>query len=132
MPSARLAGQVLRMNEDGFVLPTQVPQQALLGDAFGHHPQRAPLQPLEPPVLLLVVFVMPAIALDAVERVAELAHEPAEEPAVVVRGRAGGILVRDFAIQLVAVAADRDEEHLHARPSYDRTRRWFVPPGRLL
>src|SRR4030095_7881369 len=124
--------QVLRMNENGFVLPTQVPEQALFGDAFGHHPQGAPLHPLETNVLAGVVLVVPAIAFDAVERVAEPADQPAKEPAVVVRRRARGILVWDFTVHLVAIAADRDEEPLHARPSYDRPRRGSCRLGRLL
>ena len=48
-----VAGQVVRMHQDGLVLAAQVPEQALFGDAFGHHPQRAALHPLEPPVLRL-------------------------------------------------------------------------------
>ena len=101
------------MHQDGLVLPSQVPEQPLFGDALGHNAQGSPLQALEPPMRLLVVFVMPAVAFDAVERVAKLAHQASEEPTVVVRGGAGGILVGHFAIQLVANAADGDEEDLH-------------------
>jgi hypothetical protein len=103
------------------VLAPHVPQQALLGDALGHHPEPPPLEALEPAMRMVVfVLVTTSIALDAVEGVAELADETAEEPAVVI-GCAGGIFVRNLAVQFVPVGPDRDQKHLHARRSYDST-----------
>src|SRR4029453_9486779 len=68
--------------------------------------------------------VLMPLAFDGRERVAKPLHEAAKEPAIVLGGLAGRILFGDFAVQLVPVLPDRNEEHVHAPCSYDSTAPW--------
>src|SRR6185295_13607211 len=114
---------VRRMNGGGACQPPQVPQQPLLGNRLGNRAAEARVDPRDQASWRLGGFLM-ALALNRRERLAKALDEPSEEAAIVFGGFAGRILFGDFAVQLVPVLGNRNEEHVHAPSSYDSTALW--------
>ena len=94
-------------------LTAHVPEQPLLGDGLGHHPPETRFDSLNDPARRLRRWIDVPLALDRRERVAKALRDATEEAAVVLGRFAGRILVGNFAVQLVPVLPDRNEEHVH-------------------
>jgi len=98
-------------------LTPEVPEQALLGEAFRDEPAEARDDPAaEAAALRLGPVTLFFVLRD------ESAHAPQgalhEARAMVL---VGDVLVRHLAVELVLVRADRDQIHVHARSSYGST-----------
>ena len=111
-----LEGEVLGIEGDDRGLATQVPQEPLLGDPF-RNPRHDPfLEPTETRGLFRWWRTAAATLLRLVEHHRKTVTDASDYPfRAVDRLR---FLDRSFAVELVPVAPDRDNEHIHLHRRY--------------